>query len=173
NGNSHDVPAGEVEEEVPSYTEPFNTRPWMKSAEITDKLIAAIESGEYQFLRINFPGGDMVGHFAEMEPTIVAMEAIDLSIKRIVEAVEKAGGITIITADHGNAEELADAAGTPKTSHTTNRVPCIFVDDTSNKDNYQLAEGDFGLANLASTITMLLGKDPYIDWLPSIIEEKQ
>lgn len=173
NGNSHDIPAGEVEEEVPSYTEPFNTRPWMKCAEITDKLIAAIESGKYQFLRINFPGGDMVGHFAEMEPTIVAMEAIDLSIKRIVEAVEKAGGITIITADHGNAEELADAAGTPKTSHTTNRVPCIFVDDTSNKDNYRLAEGDFGLANLASTITMLLGKDPYIDWLPSIIEEKQ
>ena len=173
NGNSHDIPAGEVEEEVPSYTEPFNTRPWMKCAEITDKLIAAIESGKYQFLRINFPGGDMVGHFAEMEPTIVAMEAIDLSIKRIVEAVEKAGGITIITADHGNAEELADAAGTPKTSHTTNRVPCIFVDDTSNNDEYQLAEGDFGLANLASTITMLLGKDPYIDWLPSIIEEKQ
>ena len=171
NGNSHDIPAGEVEEEVQSYLEPFNTRPWMKSAEITDKLITAIESGQYRFLRINYPGGDMVGHFAEMEPTIVALEAIDLSIKRIVEAVRQAGGITIITADHGNAEELADADGKPKTSHTTNRVPCIFVDDTDNAQHYHLADGDFGLANLAATITTLLGQDPDPDWLPSIIVE--
>ena len=172
NGNSYDVPAGEVEEEIPSYTEPFNTRPWMKCAEITDKLVEAIESGKYQFLRVNYPGGDMVGHFAEMEPTIVAMEAIDISLHRIIEATDRMGGITIITADHGNAEELADAAGTPKTSHTNNRVPCIFVDETPNADKYQLAKGDFGLANLASTITMLLGQEAYEDWLPSIIEEK-
>ena len=145
---------------------------WMKCAEITDKLVEAIESGKYQFLRVNYPGGDMVGHFAEMEPTIVAMEAIDISLHRIIEATDRMGGITIITADHGNAEELADAAGTPKTSHTNNRVPCIFVDETPNADKYQLAKGDFGLANLASTITMLLGQEAYEDWLPSIIEEK-
>ena len=170
NGNSHQIPEGEDEEEVPSYIEPFNTRPWMKAAEITDKLVAAIESKKYQFLRVNYPGGDMVGHFGEVEPTIAAMEAIDISLKRIIEAVNKLGGITIITADHGNAEELMED-GKPKTSHTTNKVPCIFVDDTENAKNYKLAEGDFGLANLASTITMLLDKEPAANWLPSVIEK--
>ena len=172
NGNSYHIPDGEVDEEVPSYTEPFNTRPWMKCAEITDKLVEAIESGKYNFLRINYPGGDMVGHFGEMEPTIAAMEAIDISLKRIIEAVNKLGGITVITADHGNAEELLNEDGTPKTAHTTNRVPCIFVDDTENAELYKLSSDDRGLANLASTITMLLGREPYGAWLPSIIEEK-
>ncbi len=171
NGNSYEVPEGEVEEEVPSYLEPFDTRPWMKSAEITDKLLAAIESQKYDFLRINYPGGDMVGHFADMEATITAMEAIDISLKRIVDAVNKLGGITVITADHGNAEELADTDGAPKTSHTTNRVPCIFVDETDNASKYRLSKGDRGLANLASTIAMLLGEEPDEAWLPSIIEE--
>ena len=169
NGNSHQIPEGEDEEEVPSYVEPYNTRPWMKAAEITDKLVAAIESEKYQFLRINYPGGDMVGHFGEVEPTITAMEAIDISLKRIIEAVNKLGGITIITADHGNAEELMED-DKPKTSHTTNKVPCIFVDDTENSQRYKLAEGDFGLANIASTIAMLLDKEPASNWLPSIIE---
>ncbi len=172
NGNSYHVPDGEVDEEVPSYIEPFNTRPWMKCAEITDKLVAAIESGKFDFLRINYPGGDMVGHFGEIEPTINAMEAIDISIKRIVETVNKLGGITVITADHGNAEELLNEDGSPKTAHTTNRVPCIFVDDTENVANYQLSRDDCGLANLASTIALLLGQEPHEAWLPGIIEEK-
>jgi 2,3-bisphosphoglycerate-independent phosphoglycerate mutase len=172
NGNSYEIPAGEVEEEVPSYLEPFDTRPWMKSAEITDKLLAAIESQQYDFLRINYPGGDMVGHFGDLEATIMAMESIDISLKRIVEAVNNLGGITIITADHGNAEELLNADGTPKTAHTTNRVPCIFVDNTENAEKYRLSEDDCGLANLASTVAMLLGENPHEAWLPSIIEEK-
>lgn len=171
NGNSYDIPAGEVEEEIPSYTEPFNTRPWMRCAEITDKLLAAIESQQYDFLRVNFPGGDMVGHFAELEPTIAAMEAIDISLKRIIEAVNKLGGVTVITADHGNAEELTNEDGSPKTAHTTNRVPCIFVDETENAKKYRLSSGDRGLANLAATIAMLLGRDAHEAWLPSIIDE--
>lgn len=170
NGNSYDIPEGEVQEEVSSYTEPFNTRPWMRCAEITDKLIDAIKSGRYQFLRVNYPGGDMVGHFAELEPTIAAMEAIDISLKRIIDAVNELGGVTIITADHGNAEELINPDGSPKTAHTTNRVPCIFVDDTENAKKYQLSTADCGLANIASTIAMLLGVEPHESWLPSIIE---
>ena len=172
NGNSYHIPDGEVDEEVSSYTEPFNTRPWMKCAEITDKLVEKIESEQFNFLRVNFPGGDMVGHFGELEPTITAMEAIDISIKRIVDAVNKLGGITVITADHGNAEELIDEEGNPKTAHTTNRVPCIFVDDTENAKKYRLSLGDRGLANLASTIAILLGQDPHESWLPPIIEEE-
>lgn len=172
NGNSYHVPDGEDEEEVASYTEPFNTRPWMRSAEITDKLIAAIESQKYDFLRVNYPGGDMVGHFGELEPTINAMESIDICLRRIVEAVNKLGGITVITADHGNAEELLNTDGTPKTAHTTNRVPCIFVDDTENAQHYRLTLGDRGLANLAATIAILLGQEPHAAWLPPIIEEE-
>ncbi|MCQ2570978.1 MAG: 2,3-bisphosphoglycerate-independent phosphoglycerate mutase [Candidatus Saccharibacteria bacterium] len=172
NGNSYDKIPGEVEEEVASYKEPFNTRPWMKSAEITDKLVAAIESGEYDFLRVNYPGGDMVGHFGELEPTIIAMESIDVCLKRIVEAVNKLGGITIITADHGNAEELIDEHGSPKTSHTTNKIPFALVDETDNRNQYQIKQGEFGLANVASTIADLLGVEPDEAWLPSIIEIK-
>ena len=169
NGNSHAIPGGEVEEEVPSYTEPFNTRPWMKSAEITDKLVAAIESDNYDFLRINYPGGDMVGHFGELEPTIVAMEAIDICLKRIIDAVNAKGGITIITADHGNAEELIDEKGNPKTSHTTNKVPFIIVDENG---EYQFKKDEFGLANIAATVADLLGVEPAEGWLPSMLEEK-
>ena len=173
NGNSHDIPNGEAEEEVPSYKEPFNTRPWMKSAEITDRLIEAIESEEFDFLRINYPGGDMVGHFGELQPTIIAMEAIDICLKRIVEAVNKLGGITIITADHGNAEELIDEQGNPKTSHTTNKIPFALVDETENRKKYTLAKGEFGLANVAATVADLLGVEPDEAWLPSIIEVKE
>lgn len=172
NGNSYDVPAGEVEEEVPSYKEPFNTRPWMKSAEITDKLIEAIESGNYDFLRVNYPGGDMVGHFGELEPTIIAMEAIDVCLARIVEAVNKLGGITIVTADHGNAEELIDEKGNPKTSHTTNKIPFALIDNTDNAKKYSLATGEYGLANVASTVALLLGVEPDEAWLPPIIALK-
>lgn len=172
NGNSYDVPTGETEVEIPSDTVPFDIRPWMKHAEIADQLIEAIESGKYKFLRVNFPGGDMVGHFAELEPTVIAVESVDICLKRIIEAVNKLGGVTIVTADHGNAEELIDEKGAPKTSHTTNRVPCVIVDDTENADKYELVPGDHGLANLASTISTLLDIEPSNDWLPAIIREK-
>jgi 2,3-bisphosphoglycerate-independent phosphoglycerate mutase len=171
-GNDPNEVPGETTIEIPSNenTKAFVERPWMQSADITDQLITAIESNQYQFLRVNYPNGDMVGHFAELEPTIVALEAVDLSLKRVIEVVNKLGGITIITADHGNAEELVDEQGGPKTSHTTNRVPCVFVDNTANRHQYQLVEGDFGLANLASTIALLLGLDPDPNWLPPIIK---
>lgn len=172
NGNSNEVPAGEVEVEVPSDTVPFNLRPWMKHAEIADKVIEAIESGQYQFLRVNFPGGDMVGHFGELEPTVISVESVDICLKRIIEAVNKLGGVTVVTADHGNAEELIDEHGNPKTSHTTNRVPFVIVDETENADKYELTPGDHGLGNIASTISMLLDVRPSDTWLPSIIREK-
>lgn len=160
NGNSYDKAKGEDFIEVESYTEPFETRPWMRCAEITDKVIDNIK--KYKFIRINYPGGDMVGHTAEMEATIVAMEAIDLSLMRIAEAVDKLGGVLIVTADHGNAEELIDNSGEKKTAHTTNRVPCIIYDNSKNKDAYQLAKIENpGLSNLASTIAIMLGQNDY------------
>ena len=168
NGNSYDKVPGEEHAEIESYQEPFETRPWMKSAEITDKVINNLE--KYQFIRINYPGGDMVGHTADMEATIVAMEAIDISLSRIAKEVDKLGGALIIVADHGNAEELMNEDGTSKTAHTTNKVPCIIYDNTDNRQKYQLSKiEDPGLANLAATIATMFGQEPPDSWQKSLI----
>ena len=170
NGNSYEQAPGEEFLKVDSYTEPFETRPWMKSAEITDAILENLD--KYKFVRVNYPGGDMVGHTADMEATIVAMEAIDLSLFRIAKKVKELGGALIIVADHGNAEELLDANGRPKTSHTTNKVPCIICDDTINRAKYRMAGLlEPGLANLASTIAVMLGQDNYPEsWCEPLIE---
>ena len=170
NGNSYKKALGEVQIEVPSDLQPFNTRPWMKSAEITDLALEKLD--RFKFIRINYPGGDMVGHFAELEPTIVALEAIDLQLARLAEKVDDLGGILIITADHGNAEELLDKDGIPKTAHSNNLVPCIFYDNTTNARRYHTAKiAAPGIANLAATITTLLGLPDYpAPWQPPLIK---
>lgn len=169
NGNSYQKAPREEQIEIPSDLQPFNTRPWMKSAEITD--VALEKLSDFQFVRINFPGGDMVGHFAELEPTIVALEAIDLQLARLAKKVDELGGMMLITADHGNAEELLDRDGVAKTSHTTNPVPCIFYDNTKNATKYHAAPlVKPGLANVAATLTTLLGLPDYpAPWQPPLI----
>lgn len=160
NGNSYEKAPGEEFVQVDSYTEPFETRPWMRSAEITDEALARMV--DYDFVRINYPGGDMVGHTADMEATIVAMESIDLSLARLAQKVDELGGCLLIVADHGNAEELLDEEGKPKTAHTTNKVPFIIYDNTENKVRYEISDvADPSLANLAATIAAMLGKDDY------------
>ena len=171
NGNSYEKAENETHLKVESDTLPFDTRPWMKSAEITDLVLENLE--KYKFIRINFPGGDMVGHFAELEPTITAMEAIDLSLKRIAEKVDALGGMMLITADHGNAEEIADENGNPKTSHSLNKVPCIFYDNTENRAKYYSKNlADAGLSNVAATLALLLGLENYPKdiWREPLIE---
>ncbi len=164
NGNSYEKANLEEFLKIESDTEPFETRPWMKSAEIADAVIENL--AKYKFIRLNFPGGDMVGHTADMEATIVAMEAIDIALSRIAAEVDKKGGAMIIVADHGNAEELLDETGMKKTSHTTNKVPCIIYDHTSNRQKYQLAKlDDAGLKNIAATVAVMLGQDDYpVEW---------
>ncbi|MBR2795506.1 phosphoglycerate mutase (2,3-diphosphoglycerate-independent) [Candidatus Saccharibacteria bacterium] len=164
NGNSYEKANLEEFLKIESDTEPFETRPWMKSAEIADAVIENL--AKYKFIRLNFPGGDMVGHTADMEATIVAMEAIDIALSRIAAEVDKKGGAMIIVADHGNAEELLDETGVKKTSHTTNKVPCIIYDHTSNRQKYQLAKvDDAGLKNIAATVAVMLGQDDYpVEW---------
>lgn len=157
NGNSYKKAPGEKHIEIPSDLQPFNTRPWMKSAEITDAALENLD--KYDFVRINFPGGDMVGHFAELEPTIVAIEAIDIQLARLAKQVDALDGMMIITADHGNAEELLDREGRAKTAHTTNPVPCIFYDNTKNAKLYRATKlKEPGLSNLAATVATLLGQ---------------
>lgn len=172
NGNSYKKMPREGQVEIVSDTLPFNTRPWMKSAEITDAALVSME--KFQFVRLNYPGGDMVGHFGELEPTIVAMEAIDLQLSRLAKKVDELGGMMIIAADHGNAEELLDKNGVAKTAHTTNPVPCIFYDNTTNAKKYSSANlKDAGLSNVAATIAILLGLPDYpAIWRKPLIKVK-
>ena len=171
--------------EIPSDVVPFEQRPWMKCAEITDKLIECLESGEYKYLRVNFPNGDMVGHTGNLQATICSMEALDLQLARILTVVDKMGGVALITADHGNADEMyevdkkgnvkTDKAGKAKakTSHTLNPVPCIIYDNV-NADKYEIKEDDgrFGLSNVAATMVNLLGYEAPDMWDESIIKVK-
>ncbi len=164
--------------EIPSDVVPFEQRPWMKCAEITDTLIEAMESGKYGFIRVNFPNGDMVGHTGSMEATVVSMEALDLCIGRILETADKLGTMVLFTADHGNADECfetnkktGEVTNKPKTSHTLNPVPFIFYDKNF-KDSYTVKDGAFGLSNIAATVVNLLGYEASEKWDESMIEIK-
>ena len=162
----------ETFEEVKSDVVPFEQRPWMKSAEITDKLIEAIKSGEYDFLRTNYPNGDMVGHTGNYEATVIGVESVDLQLARVKEAVDAVNGILIVTADHGNADEMYEKPkkeGAPikaKTSHTLNKVPFIVYGA-----DVKMKEGDFGLSNVAGVGTDLLDLPADEHWNESIIEK--
>jgi len=165
----------ETFEEVPSDKVPFEQRPWMKASEVTDKLVEEILSGEYAFLRVNFPNGDMVGHTGNFNAAKIAVEAVDLCLERIKAAVDKAGGILVITADHGNADEMyekvkADETPRAKTSHTLNPVPFIIYDKN---DRHKLKEGGFGLANVAPTVAELLGLEKPEIWEESILDQER
>ena len=147
----------------------------MKSYEITDRLVDVISSDKFDFLRVNFPNGDMVGHTGNYEATVKAIEAVDENLGRIMEAVDKVGATLLVMADHGNAEEMYQLKDrereTPKTSHTLNAVP--FVIYGKDLSNIKIKEGNFGLSNVASTVTDLFGipKNPH--WEESIIEIKR
>ena len=171
--------------EVPSDVVPFEQRPWMKCAEITDKLIECLKSGKYQCLRVNFPNGDMVGHTGNLLATRCSMEALDLQLKRLLDVVDSLGGVAIITADHGNADEMyeVDKKGAPKqgkdgsykakTSHTLNPVPCIIYDNFyADKYEVKADNGEFGLSNVAATVVNMLGYEAPSMWDESIIEIK-
>ena len=187
NGNKSGKFSDELETyiEVPSDVVPFEQRPWMKCAEITDKLIECLESGKYNCLRVNFPNGDMVGHTGNILATRCSMEALDLQLKRILDVVDKLKGVALITADHGNADEMyeVDKKGNPKpnkdgsfkakTSHTLNPVPFIIYDNYYN-DKYTVKadEGEFGLSNVAATAVNFLGFEAPGMWDTSIISAK-
>ena len=172
--------------EIPSDVVPFEQRPWMKCAEITDKLIECLESGQFKYLRVNFPNGDMVGHTGSLLATRCSMEALDLQLARILPVVDKLGGVALITADHGNADEMyemdkktgmpkADKNGNykSKTSHTLNPVPCIIYDNVcADKYTVKADNGSFGLSNVAATMVNLLGYEAPAMWDESIIDVK-
>ncbi len=161
----------ETFKEIPSDKVSFDQRPWMKCAEITDDLIEAIRSQKYGFLRCNFPNGDMVGHTGNMDAAVVAVSALDLMLARLQAVCEEEGVTMVVTADHGNADEMYEknkkGALQVRTAHSLNRVPFIVCDK---ERAVALADGDFGLANVAPTVAALFGIEPPECWEKSMLQ---
>jgi 2,3-bisphosphoglycerate-independent phosphoglycerate mutase len=188
NGNRSGKFSAELEdyEEIPSDRLEFNQRPWMKAAEITDSTIMAIKSGKYDFIRLNYPNGDMVGHTGDLEAAIIAAETVDLCLKRLLKAVSEAGGVALITADHGNLDEMFEldpktgkaridkstGEKQKRTSHTLNPVPCIIYDPAYSGE-YELATlAGPGLANVAATLLALMDLSAPEGYEPPLIRWK-
>ncbi len=169
--------------EVTSNLPPFEDKPEMKANEIADVTVAAIASGKHDLLRVNFANGDMVGHTGKLEPTIRGLEATDAALARILDAVRAAGGIAIVTADHGNADDMAlrDKKGAPlkdaqgkvqaRTSHTLAPVPFVVTGPglpTSVRLRHDLKTP--GLANVAATVMNLLGFEAPSIYEPTLLD---
>ena len=159
----------ETYEEIPSDVIPFEQAPAMKSKEITEKMVTAMASGKYQFLRCNYPNGDMVGHTGVMDAVVYAMECVDSGLKTILEAADKYGYTVLITADHGNADQMTETKKgktSVRTAHSLNPVPFIIYD---NDNNWQIRDGAYGLANVAPTIVKMMGLTAPACWEDSMI----
>ncbi|MBI1274876.1 2,3-bisphosphoglycerate-independent phosphoglycerate mutase [bacterium] len=155
NGGREELFEGEDRILVPSpQVATYDLQPEMSAPEVTDKLTAAIESGQYALLVVNYANPDMVGHTGNLPAAIKAVEAVDACIGRIAESVEKAGGVMLITADHGNVEKMHDHdTGQAHTAHTTGPVPLMLVG--SKGQGLKLKDG--ALADIAPTILKLMG----------------
>lgn len=187
NGNRSDKFSEELEDyvEIPSDSCPFEERPWMKGAEITEVILDSLKSLQHDFIRVNFPNGDMVGHTGDLLAVEISVETVDLCLARLIEAVNKTNGVLIVTADHGNADEMyeldkdglpkTDANGQPKikTSHTLNAVPC-YLYDGSGQLNWEIAAlpETCGISSLAATVLNCLGFEAPDEYDPSLIEIK-
>jgi 2,3-bisphosphoglycerate-independent phosphoglycerate mutase len=182
NGNR----SGKIDEKLETYVEipsdqvPFEQRPWMKAAEITDRVLEAIRSGDYDFIRLNFANGDMVGHTGVFQAARIAVEAVDLCIGRLRRAIEETGGVMVITADHGNADDMYehDKKGAVihengkikvKTAHSLNPVPCVIFDPGYRDDYHRELRSGLGISSLAATCMNLLGFEAPADYDPSVL----
>lgn len=183
---------GKFDEKLEEYVEvksdrvPFEERPWMKAAEITDVVVDSIRNNKHRSIRLNFPNGDMVGHTGIPLAVQISVEATDLCVGRLMEALKAAGGILILTADHGNADDMYERnkkgevvmdarTGHPKakTSHSLNPVPC-FIWDPAGTAKLRLSDaakkGGLGITSLTATCIKLLGFEPPADYDPAIVD---
>lgn len=133
----------------------YDLQPEMSAPEVTDRIVDAIENQRYDVIVVNYANGDMVGHSGVFDAAVKAVECLDTCVGRIVEALEKVGGEALITADHGNVEQMSDeSTGQAHTAHTTEPVPFIYV----GKRDFKVRDGGV-LADVAPTMLMLLGMD--------------
>ena len=169
--------------EIRSDIVPFEQRPWMKAAEITDAVVAAIQSGKYGMIRLNFANGDMVGHTGIYQAVLVAVETLDICVQRIRSAVEAAGGVMVVTADHGNSDDMyehtksgevkmEDGRPARKTSHSLNPVPCIIYDPESKGEYSNELKTGLGISSIAATCIELLGYKAPEFYDPSVLNFK-
>ena len=188
NGNNSAKFSEENEEwvEIESDRIPFDQAPNMKAKEITQELEKALTSGKYKFLRVNFANGDMVGHTGSLDAAVKAVRALDEAVGHLVAIIDELEGTVIITADHGNCEQMyavnkktgeavLGAGGNfdKMTSHTLNPVPFMMRSPDVGKFELNDKVKDPGLGNIASTILMLLGFNKPDDYLDSIIRVKK
>ncbi len=190
NGNR----TGKFDEKLEDYVEiksdvvPFEQRPWMKCAEITDYVLTAIGSGKYDFIRLNFPNGDMVGHTGVYQAVVCSMEGMDIQLGRLIKEVTEAGAVMVITADHGNSDDMfehdkktgavslkADGSPKAKTSHSLNPVPCIVYDpeykgEYPNEPKESALNEGLGISSIAATCIQLLGYIPPEDYDKSVLK---
>ena len=172
NGNRAEKFSESLEDyvEIPSDRVPFEERPWMKGAEITDKVIEAMGSGKYRFIRVNYPNGDMVGHTGIFPAVKIAVETVDLCLGRLIAAAKKTGAILVISADHGNSDDMYEHAkdgsvkvdkktGLPKarTAHSLNPVPAVIFDPANAAKAKLTDKTGLGISSLAATCLNLLG----------------
>ncbi len=175
NGNK----SGYIDKNLETYVEvesdrlAFDLKPWMKAAEITDQVVQAIKSCNYRFIRLNYANGDMVGHTGVEAAIRIAVETVDLCLGRLLRAVEKAGGIAVITADHGNADCMwneKNGERRPMVAHTLNPVPFV-VKDYSGRNHLVMSDlKEPGLANVAATLCLLLGFEPPAGYAPALLK---
>ena len=181
NGNRSGYFDDNLEEyvEIPSDTISFDLKPWMKAQEITDATVERIRSGSFDFGRINFANGDMVGHTGNLEASIIAMGTVDLMIGRLIEACRQNNVVMMVVADHGNCDEMFEKGSVPsafdpfnrpkpKTSHTLNQVP-FYLYDPSGRE-WTLRAGEHGIGAIAGTALKVMGLSEEQDYLPTIVE---
>jgi 2,3-bisphosphoglycerate-independent phosphoglycerate mutase len=175
NGNK----SGYVDERVEHFDEvrsddvPFEQRPWMKAAEVTDQVLNAVRGGKYKFIRLNLANGDMVGHTGVIPAVRIAVEAVDLCLSRILPVIEKAKGMAVITADHGNADLLfTEKKGKIErhVAHTLNPVPFIVKDYSGANAITLSGVAAPGLSNVAATLLNLLGYEAPAEFDPSLVK---
>ncbi len=173
NGNRSGKVSDELEDyaEVPSDVRSFDECPWMKATEIADLVIGALRSGKYGFIRCNFPNGDMVGHTGSLPATEIAVESVDLQLARIKKACDEENAILVVTADHGNSDQMLEknkkGQVEVRTAHSLNPVPFIIYDKD---ERHEMKQGAFGLANVAPTVAQLLGLEPPEAWEQSMLK---
>ena len=171
NGNRSGKVSEELEEylEIPSDVIPFEQAPAMKCREVTAAMIEAMESKKFQFLRCNYPNGDMVGHTGVMDAVVTSMEAMDECLAKVLACADKCGYTVLLTADHGNADQMTETKKgktSVRTAHSLNPVPFIIYD----KDNdWTILEGAYGLANVAPTVVKMMGLAAPDCWEASMV----
>lgn len=159
--------------EIPSDRIEFDKTPKMKAIEITTKTIELLQSNKYRFGRVNFANGDMVGHTGVFDAAVVAVETVDHCVGRLLQVIEEMHGVAIITADHGNADEMftvKNGKKSVKTAHTLNPVPFVIYDPDYCGDYRMARIENPGLSNIAATLLNLLGYEKVPDYDSSLIE---